>query len=393
MFPKRYLVSTREYFIAMPEGPALVTENLAELQTLVKESHNLLPVGNRTKNALGCDTNRNATKISTAGLSGIVAYDPSEFLITAKSGTTVQELGETLAKHGQYLPFDPLFAAAGATLGGTVASGVSGPGRLLYGSLRDFVMEVELIDGLGNLVRGGGKVVKNAAGFDLPKLLVGSYGRLGVLTEVTLKVLPAPAATQSVMIHYGCISDGVEACRQLLAQPMPINALDIDSQNNLWIEFAGLQESMDHVIRRAEELLGRDVTLAEGQEKLVEQFDRLESDLLIRVALNPSTAAEFAVALDQSDSGKLLFVSSGGALAWIRAASLEAARNMNALLNQFRYSAVVIRGEVPDLCLLGDSAWTMTADLIQRAMDPDRKFLPFEAYRKSQSSEGAPQTG
>ena len=107
-----------------------------------------------------------------------------------------------LAEHGQYLPFDPPLAAAGATLGGTVAAGLSGPGRYRYGGVRDFVLGVRFVDGMGNLVRGGGKVVKNAAGFDFPKLMVGSLGRLGVLAELSFKVFPQPPAFATLAVSY-----------------------------------------------------------------------------------------------------------------------------------------------------------------------------------------------
>ena len=114
----------------------------------------------------------------------------SEFTFTALAGTPVREIAAALAERGQYLPFDPMLREAGATLGGTVAAGLSGPGRFRYGGLRDFILGVRFVDGEGRLLRLGGKVVKNAAGFDLPKFFVGSLGRFGVLAEMTFKVFP-----------------------------------------------------------------------------------------------------------------------------------------------------------------------------------------------------------
>ena len=106
-----------------------------------------------------------------------------------------------MAAHGQYLPFDPPFAADGATIGGTVASGVSGPGRYRYGGVRDFLIGVRVVDGEGRVIRSGGKVVKNAAGFLLHHGMVGSLGRFGVLTEVTFKVFPQPEARRTVTVE------------------------------------------------------------------------------------------------------------------------------------------------------------------------------------------------
>ena len=142
------------------------------------------------------------TVLDMSGLRGVVEYEPNEFVFTALAGTPVAEVVAMLAEHGQYLPFDPPFAAAGATLGGAVASGLSGPGRYRYGGVRDFVIGVRFVDGLGQLVRGGGKVVKNAAGFDLPKLMVGSLGRLGALVELSFKVFPKPPAFATLRVDY-----------------------------------------------------------------------------------------------------------------------------------------------------------------------------------------------
>ena len=138
----------------------------AELAEAVKSAPRVIAVGAGTKPRLARLAD-NAVRISTAKLRGIVEYEPSEFTFTALAGTPVREVAAVLAERGQYLPFDPLFAAAGATLGGTVASGVSGPGRFRFGGLRDFILGVRFVDGGGRLMRLGGKVVKNAAGFDL----------------------------------------------------------------------------------------------------------------------------------------------------------------------------------------------------------------------------------
>ena len=142
-----------------------------------------------------------AVKVSTTSLRGIVEYEPSEFTFTALAGTPLREIAAALAERGQYLPFDPMFVEAGATLGGTLASGVSGPGRFRFGGLRDFILGVQFVDGAGRLLRMGGKVVKNAAGFDLPKFFTGSLGRFGFLIEVTFKVFPRPSAQLTLKLE------------------------------------------------------------------------------------------------------------------------------------------------------------------------------------------------
>lgn len=167
--------------------------SLPELCDAVLSAPRVIAVGAETKPRLSAV---DAVKISTQRLNGITEYDPSEFTFTALAGTPVRDIIEALAEKGQYLPFDPMLIEAGSTIGGVVASGLSGPGRFRYGGIRDFILGVRFIDGMGRLLRLGGKVVKNAAGFDVPKFLVGSLGRFGVIGEVTFKVFPR---TQSLL--------------------------------------------------------------------------------------------------------------------------------------------------------------------------------------------------
>lgn len=177
----------------------LTPSSPAEFAEAVRSAPRVLAVGAGTKPRLAHVAD-DVVRISTAKLRGIVEYEPSEFTFTALAGTPVREIAATLAARGQYLPFDPLLAEAGATLGGTVAAGLSGPGRFRFGGLRDFILGVRFVDGGGRLMRLGGKVVKNAAGFDLPKFFVGSLGRFGALAEITFKVFPRPLATRTLRL-------------------------------------------------------------------------------------------------------------------------------------------------------------------------------------------------
>src|SRR5690242_11737650 len=145
----------------------LQPRTLDEIEQICAASKRFLPVGAGTKSALAAAPEDHVTLIDMRGYSGVVSYDASEFLISVRGGTTINELRAVLGAQGQYLPFDPVFAARGATIGGSIASGISGPCRLLYGGLRDFMLEVAVCNSAGREIRGGGKVVKNAAGFDL----------------------------------------------------------------------------------------------------------------------------------------------------------------------------------------------------------------------------------
>lgn len=136
--------------------------------------------------------------LDTRAYSGIVSYAPTELVITARAGTTLAELEAVLAARGQFLACEAPDFAGGATLGGALASGLSGPRRASAGSLRDFVLGVKIMDGAGQVQTFGGQVMKNVAGFDVSRLMVGSLGTLGLILEASLKVLPLPVADRSL---------------------------------------------------------------------------------------------------------------------------------------------------------------------------------------------------
>ena len=141
-----------------------------------------------------------SARLSTVAHSGIVDYEPSELSLSARAGTPLAEIEEALASQGQMLAFEPPHFAGGATLGGTIAAGLSGPRRAAAGAARDFVLGAKIIDGRGQPLAFGGRVMKNVAGYDVSRLLTGSLGTLGLITEVSLKVLPLPAASLSLRL-------------------------------------------------------------------------------------------------------------------------------------------------------------------------------------------------
>jgi len=166
---------------------AQVLDQLDELRATVATADAVLPVGGRTHWEVG---NPPTTGVEVRAPSGIVAYDPAELTVTVGAGTAVGDLAGALGEAGQECPLDP--RAPAATVGGVVAAGLSGPRRLRYGPLRDRVLEVRFVTADGRLVKGGGPTVKNVTGYDVPRLLVGSLGTVGVITEVKLRCQPRP---------------------------------------------------------------------------------------------------------------------------------------------------------------------------------------------------------
>jgi FAD/FMN-containing dehydrogenase len=234
--------------------------SIEEVQAAVRSHARLRPVGGRTKPALSADAapSREAEMTATpageggsrvperlgasdvpqslsargealdaaAGrgepvlldvsqLSGVLDYSAAECTFSARAGTTIAEIEQMLARDGLYLPFEPPFGDRGATLGGTVAAGLSGPGRLRYGGVRDFLLGVRFVDGEGRVAQGGGRVVKNAAGFSMQHLLLGSLGRLGVLVELNFKVFPRPPARRTIAAEFDSFARALDALVRL----------------------------------------------------------------------------------------------------------------------------------------------------------------------------------
>lgn len=166
--------------------------------------------------------------LSTLPLSGIIAYEPSELFITAATGTPLSEIEAVLAERNQYLPFEPPqldWSGKGAqgTLGGMVASGLAGPARANAGGVRDYVLGLKFINGKGEHLTFGGQVMKNVAGYDISRLMVGAMGTLGLITEVSLKVLPLPAA-EATLVFGLSQSAALEQMHRWGATPLPLNA-------------------------------------------------------------------------------------------------------------------------------------------------------------------------
>jgi len=161
--------------------------------------------------------------LDVTGHCGIVSYEPTELVITARAGTPLAEIEAALAEKNQMLGFEPPHFGPTATLGGTIACNLSGPRRPYAGSARDFVLGTRIINGKGEVLKFGGQVMKNVAGYDVSRLMAGSYGTLGVLLEVSLKVLPKPA--QEITLTFQMDAD--EAIRRMntwAGQPLPLSA-------------------------------------------------------------------------------------------------------------------------------------------------------------------------
>ncbi|MFT5258467.1 MAG: glycolate oxidase FAD binding subunit [Saprospiraceae bacterium] len=175
--------------------------------------------------------------------SGIVEYDPSELVVVVRTGTRLKDLIEALAEQNQILGFEPPFANDNATVGGMVATGFSGSARPFRGGVRDFILGAKLINGKGEVVQFGGKVMKNVAGFDLFRPMAGAMGTLGVLVEVSLRLIPRPSTQEIVSIGVQDMEQAIEQFTRLSFSAATLSAAHwVDSQINL--RFSGSPEAV-----------------------------------------------------------------------------------------------------------------------------------------------------
>ena len=248
-------------------------DSIAEMQEIVRRSTKVHVCGSRTKSGFHLMVD-GATIISTHLLKGIISYDPQEFVVTVLSGTKLSDMISILAAQGQYLPFDPLLAIRGATIGGTVAANAAGSGRFRFGGIRDFLLGVRFIDGRGNCIRGGGQVVKNAAGFDYPKLMVGSQGKLGLIYELTFKVFPRPEAYSTVVSRFPKLDQALMCMNQLASSPLDIEAIDLipiereGTVFDLAIRIGGIATAIPNRLTRLQQFLTASRVLCDHEDEL-----------------------------------------------------------------------------------------------------------------------------
>lgn len=322
-----------------------------------------------------------ARRIDLRGLKGMIDYQPGEYVFTAWAGTPVRDIAAVLAGKGQHLPFDPLFAASGSTLGGMIASGMNGPGRLRYGGMRDFIVGIELVDGQGRVVRGGGRVVKNAAGFDFPKLLTGSLGRLGIITQATFKVFPQPRAAVTVRMEGGEVESAVRRMEALARGPWDIDALEWLPGEGLVVRLAGHDAALRPRVDALSHQLGLECQLIEPEPARRFWSEQAEWSWMpaghcrVKVPLVAGAMAAFDEGLRALGVTQRRYTCAGACalIGWPERAGLPL---LDGLLRSHRLAGLCL-----DVCgdgltgpLLGAPGGREFEDRIRRVLDPHQKF-------------------
>lgn len=285
--------------------------------------------------------------LSTSAHSGITLYEPGALTIVAKSGTPLAEIEQVLADQGQMLAFEPmdhramLGTTGTPTIGGVVAANVSGPRRIsAVGSCRDSLLGVRFVDGAGTLVKNGGRVMKNVTGYDLVKLMAGSFGTLGVLTEVSLKVLPLPAAVATVTLDDLSPDQAVTAMSAALSTPYEVTGTwfgpyHYQTPRKLHLRLEGAAESVSY---RAQALAKQLDPFGQAQISSDTEVNRAlwadirdathlrDQSFVARISLQPSTAARFVEGIGKTLHSRMDLDWSGG-LIWCSASDDDLIQN------------------------------------------------------------------
>lgn len=312
--------------------------------------------------------------ITTQAYTGIVDHQASDFTITARAGTPIREVIATLASVGQCLPFDPTYANHNATVGGLVATGLNGPCRLRYGGIRDFVIGCQHVDGVGNIVRSGGKVVKNAAGFDIPKLMVGSGGKLGLITEVTFKVFPAAQCFRTFLFPTSNFQDTVSLIQRLVSI-YEFEAIEILEDNAVVTRIAGsTTNQLEAVSHHIAESLHTPLEIVDDESTFWTELSNAElpSDTwLVKVPIDRKRI----IALDGaiSDLHQSRRYTAGGHSCLASIDSETALASLASILNQQNLTGQVVVGN-SNRYLLGRAGEIPFLQRIKSAMDPHNIF-------------------
>ncbi|MDM7933138.1 FAD-binding protein [Tabrizicola sp.] len=288
--------------------------------------------------------------LETGGLSGVELYEPGALTLVVRAGTPLAEVEAVLAGDRQRLAFEPpdlrgLLGREGAsTIGGVVAANASGPRRVQVGACRDALLGVRFVDGAGNVVKNGGRVMKNVTGYDLVKLMAGSQGTLGVLSEVSFKVQALPEAEATLVVEGLDDVAGLAVLRKALGSPFDISGAAREGGRSL-IRVEGMAGSVTYRVGQLRALLAADVTVVEGAESAdlwrrvrdVEAFAGRKGDVW-RLAVVPTAAADVVAA----EAGEAVW-DWGGGLVWLLVAEGRAEAVRDAVAG--RGHATLIRGE------------------------------------------------
>lgn len=368
-------------------SPTSEAEACAAVQEAAASGTPLAIAGGGTKAAIGRPIQTERT-LSSRGLSGITLYEPAEMVISARAGTPLAEIEKTLAQRNQGLTFEPmdyrvLLGTGGEpTIGAVAAGNVSGPRRIQAGAARDSLIGIRIVNGRGEAIKSGGRVMKNVTGLDLVKFVCGSWGTLGFLTEVTFKVLPKPERSATLLLRGLDDARAIAVLGQALGSPYDVTgaahlpaALGVGAQTMIRLE--GLTFSVDHRVGEIRRLFRREgqIDLIEGEAAAslwravrdVESLAEPRDAAIWRISTAPTRGPDLAGVIGRLLPGSRWLFDWGGGLVWLAcpAGQDAGAAAIRAAMHQYGGHATLIRA--PDEI-------RAAVDVFQSEAEPLRKL-------------------
>ncbi len=273
-----------------------------QIRESVANAQPLQIVGNGSKAFYGNASKGEYLKVSEH--SGVIDYDPAELVITLRGGCKLHEVEALLAEQGQMFGFEPPHFSEQASIGGMVASGLCGPRRSYAGGIRDYILGIKIIDGRGDILSFGGRVIKNVAGFDVSRFMVGTMGTLGALLEVSLRVIPKFETEQTLVFQHASAEQHIQWINELAGQPLPISASLWHQQQSL-VRLSGSEQGVSNAVKKTGGEKATDIWPSLREQSHV--FYEGQSHIA-RISLPPTTQFQ----LDQDQ-----LIEWGGAQRWL----------------------------------------------------------------------------
>jgi len=380
----------------MPDAPETEAQLVEAVAGALAQSTPLDLVGAGSKRGFGRPTNA-ARTVSLRRLAGIRLYEPEELVMSAGAGTPVAEIEATLAANGQMLAFEPpdlgMFyggAKGAGTIGGAFACNLAGPRRVKAGAARDHILGVRAVSGRGESFKSGGRVVKNVTGYDLGKLLAGSFGTLAAMAEITFKVLPAPEVTRTVVLRGLDDAAAIKAMERALGSPNEVSgAAHVPARRTTLLRLEGIAASVAARTAALKELLGGDIGETDDVAawRGLRDLDGFADGAAVwRLSLPPAAAAVAVAAIAREVAVETIY-DWGGARVFL---AVAAANDASAVV--VRRAAAVAGGHAtllraPDAVRAGVGVFAAQPDAlaaltrrVKDAFDPQRILSPGRMY-------------
>ena len=347
-------------------------------------------IGTGTKRSIGFSVH--GTLLDLSSFNAILAYEPEELILDVGAGAKLSEIGKLLAKNNQYFAFEPpdysklLNSKHSGTIGGMVACNLSGPRRLKAGAMRDHILGLNAVSGRGEIFKAGARVVKNVTGYDVPKLMAGSYGTLAAFTSVIIKVLPKPEAEETILINGLDDSEAVQVMSTAMQSSAEVSAAAHVPNQGTYLRLEGIQPSIDYRRERLVKLLGGKIEILKSESAAlwksirdVAMFTEDQTKDIWRISVAPSDAPQIVANLNVE---RRYYFDWAGGLIWLEVPQGTDGKTIRSALTS-GHATLIRSANKPAQEIFHPQAPALAAlsARVKNSFDPKNIFNPGRMYR------------